>query len=399
MTRRLYESDPNLDSCTAKVISCEQNEQDWLVELDQTILFPEGGGQLCDRGTIDGVTVSHVFEAEGHIFHRCGKGFTVGEAVCVELDRAVRLCHSQQHTGEHILSHAFWKLFGAKNVGFHSDERQITIDLDMELDREQCAQAERYANEQIWRNGKVDILYRRRDDMDDLAVRKVTDKADGLLRVVVIEDGDVCTCCGTHVERTGSVGLIKITGYMRHRGGTRLEALCGSCALEDYRDKSDLLYRLSCNLSCGTDTMEDRIESLKAESRVLGARLRNCSAKLMDYAAAEALKNCAEIKGKKCVMVPLEGDAKEARQLLNRLTAEGEVLAGVFHADGERVGYMIAKAGEIPVSCREVSAIANGLLNGKGGGSDAFAQGSGKLTGDWRELVEMIGSAIFRMMS
>jgi len=398
LTQRLYETEPGLDCCSAEVLDCVAVEQGWLVELDQTVLFPEGGGQLCDRGNIDGNPVTSVYEKNGRIFHLCEKEFPVGETVSVELDREVRLYHSQQHTGEHILSHAFWKLFGARNIGFHSDERQITIDLDMELDREQCARAERYANEQIWRNGRVDILYRERDDMKDLAVRKVTDKADGLLRVVVIEDGDVCTCCGTHVERTGSVGMIKITGYMRHRGGTRLEAVCGSRALEDYNEKSGLLYRLSCNLSCGTDTMEERIESVKAESRTLAAKLRNCSARLMDYAAADALSHCGEAKGKRCAMVPIEGDAKEAKQLLNRLTAAGNILAGVFYADGERVGYMIAREGTVTVSCREIAAVANGLLNGKGGGSESFAQGSGKLTGDWRELVEMISQAALRMM-
>lgn len=398
MTNRLYELDPQLNSCTAAVLSCTQTGEQWAVELDQTVLFPEGGGQLCDQGTIDNAAVVSVYETDGRIFHLCEKEFPVGKIVAVELNRALRLYHSQQHTGEHILSHAFWKLFGAKNIGFHSDERQITIDLDMELDREQCAQAERYANEQIWHNGEVKILYRERENMKDLNVRKLTEKVDGLLRVVVIENGDVCTCCGTHVERTGSVGMVKIIGYQRHRGGTRLEAVCGSRALEDYSEKSDVLYRLSCNLSCGADTMEERIESLKAESRNLGARLRSCSAKLMDYAAAEALANCEEVRGQKCVMAALEGDAKEAKQLLNRLTVQEDVLAGVFYADDDRVGYLIAKTAGIGISCKEVAAIANGLLNGKGGGSDTFAQGSGKRTRDWRELVEMIGHAVSRML-
>lgn len=398
MTERLYESQPDLNRCKAKILSCEKAEQGWLIELDGTVLFPEGGGQLCDRGTIDGAEVISVFEKGGRIFHRCKAEFPVGETVEVELDRELRLYHSQQHTGEHILSHAFWKLFGAKNVGFHSDERLITIDLDTELDKKQCAQAERYANQQIWNNCKVNIIYRERGQMDDLDVRKVTDKADGLLRVVVIDGGDVCTCCGTHVERTGSVGMVKIVSIQRHRGGTRLEAVCGSRALEDYGAKTELVYRLSCELSCGTDTMEERIASLKAESRELSARLGRCNARLMDYAAAEALLNCREKAGKKCVMVPLEGDAKEAKQLVNRLTAGGEVLAGVFYADGERVGYLIAKTVGIKVSCREVAAVANGLFNGKGGGSDTFAQGSGKRTADWRELVEIVGQTALKMM-
>ena len=398
MTERLYEIQPGLDRCQAEVLSCVRGQEGWLVELNRTVLFPAGGGQLCDKGTVDGYLVDAVFEEGGGVFHRCTAGFSVGQSVQVELDRPLRLYHSQQHTGEHILSHAFWKLFGAKNIGFHSDDDLITIDLDMELDREQCARAERYANEQIWANRKVDILYRQRGDMADLDVRKVTDKADGLLRVVVIEGGDVCTCCGTHVEYTGSVGMIKILSHQRHRGGTRLEAVCGSKALEDYAAKAELLYRLSCGLSCGGDSMEARIEQMKAEGRDLATRLGRANGRLMEYVAAEALRDCGEKDGKKCVMVPLEGDGKEAKQLLNRLTAGGDVMAGVFFAEGDRVGYMISKTGGIRLSCREVSAIVNGLFNGKGGGSETFAQGSGKRSGDWRELVSMTGQTVLRIL-
>jgi len=387
-----------MNTCEAIVLDSLETEGGWLLELNQTVLFPEGGGQLCDRGTISGAAVKAVFEENGRIFHLCEKEFAAGKPVAVELDRELRQYHSQQHTGEHILSHAFWKLFGAKNIGFHSDERVITIDLDMELSREQCAQAERFANEQIWRNGKVNIVYRDREHLDDLEVRKVTDKVEGILRVVVIEDGDVCTCCGTHVERTGAVGAIKIISMMRHRGGTRLEAVCGSSALEDYVQKNDLIYRLSCQLSCGPDSMEERIRSIKEEIRQIGAKMRACSARLMDYIAAEALDSCIEKNGKKCAAVAVEGDSKEAKQLLNRLIEGGAALAGVFYAEGDRVGYMIAATKDAGISCREVAAVANGLMNGKGGGSDTFAQGSGKRSDDWKALVEMVGTAASKMM-
>ena len=397
-TERLYESCPELDSCEANVLYSEALGEDWIVELDRTVLFPEGGGQLCDRGTVNGFAVSAVYEEQGRVFHRCGAAFALGDAVTVELDRAVRLYHSQQHTGEHMLSHAFWKLFGAKNIGFHSDEDVITIDLDMELDREQCARAERFANEQIWRNVKVDILYRDRDHMEDLDVRKVTDKVDGVLRLVVIEGGDVCTCCGTHVDRAGAVGLIKIVSVMRHRGGTRLEAMCGCRAFEDYASKHELSYRMSCALSCGADSMEERISAMKEELRELNSRLRGVSARLMDYAAAEALTNCREKNGKKGIAVPLEGDAKEAKQLVNRLTDGGAAFAAVFYAEGDRVGYLISAEENAGISCREVANVANGLLNGKGGGSPTFAQGSGKFTPEWKELVAMIFDAAMKMM-
>lgn len=398
MTEKLYESQPGCTRCRAQVLSCERAEEGWQVELDATVLFPGGGGQLCDRGWIDGAAVSAVYEREGQIFHLCERGFPAGSGVEVELDDAVRLAHSQQHTGEHILSHAFWKLFGAKNVGFHSDEHLITIDLDRELSREECARAEEYANGQIWDDRKVNILYRDREHLDDLEVRKVTDKVEGVLRIVAIDGGDVCTCCGTHVERTGSVGMVKIVSIQRHRGGTRLEAVCGREALRDYQSKTELLYDLSCALSCGGESMADRIAQMKADSRELSTRLGRANARLMDYAASEALAGCGEKDGKRCVMVPLEGSVKEAKQLLTRLTGENAILAGVFYADGGRVGYMIARTAGIHLSCREAAAVANALLNGKGGGSDTFAQGSGKYSADWRELVAMAEQSLLRML-
>lgn len=398
MTKRLYETQPKQNECTARVLSCVPGEKGWQVELDQTVLFPEGGGQLCDRGTIDGVQVCAVVEEDGRVLHLCDRSLPEGESVTVVLDRNVRRHHSQQHTGEHILSHAFWKLFGAKNIGFHSDETQITIDLDMELDREQCARAERYANEQIWNNNKVNILYRDKAHMEDLDVRKITEKVDGVLRVVAIEGGDVCTCCGTHVEYTGEVGMIKILSIQRHRGGTRLEAVCGSTALEDYAKKADLVYRLSCALSCGTDTMEERMESLKAQERELGVKLRGLSARLMDFVAADALQSCAHKDECKCIFVPLEGDAAEAKQLLTRLTRQDRTLVGVFYAQSGRVGYMIAKTDGLDVSCRDAVVQANLLFNGKGGGNDTFAQGSGPFCPDWRERVRELEDRMLNLL-
>jgi alanyl-tRNA synthetase len=116
----------------------------------------------------------------------------------------------------------------------------------MELDREQCARAERFANEQIWRNVKVDILYRDREHMDDLDVRKVTDKVDGVLRLVVIEGGDVCTCCGTHVERTGEVGMIKI---LRGENRGRNTRMCLFCLPEQTSQSSRLLNFIKQNFN------------------------------------------------------------------------------------------------------------------------------------------------------
>ena len=130
----------------------------------------------------------------------------------------------------------------------------------------------------------------------------------------------------------------------------------------------------------------------------MGAKLRELSARLMEYVAEDALRTCPEKNGNRCVMVPLEGDNAEAKQLLNRLTQGERTLAGVFFAQGDRVGYMIAKTDGIGISCREAAAQANLLFDGKGGGTDRFVQGGGKRGADWRELVHKLEEHILDLM-
>ena len=139
----------------------------------------------------------------------------------------------QQHCGEHILSYAFFKLFGANNVGFHMNERFVTIDLDKEVTLEEAFQAEDMANRHIWEDRPVTVSYLPHTEVNKLPMRKKNEKLTGILRVVAVQDGDVCTCCGTHPTSTGVVGLVKITKIEKHKGGTRVEFLCGRWALED----------------------------------------------------------------------------------------------------------------------------------------------------------------------
>ena len=136
---KLYLTAPEMLECTARIVSCTPNKNDgYDLETDRTPFFPEGGGQLSDIGTVYDpmqgfVPVTHCFEANGTVLHRTGKPFAVGEIVTLKVDAAKRLKYTQQHTGEHLLSHAYDVLFGAENVGFHMAGDIVTIDLDPSL--------------------------------------------------------------------------------------------------------------------------------------------------------------------------------------------------------------------------------------------------------------------------
>ena len=142
MTIKLFENNSLLKQCVAKVTACTPKDGKYLVELDQTVFFPEGGGQLSDRGKLADAVVSHVSEKDGHIYHECDKPLEVGAEAEAVLDWPVRLDRMQQHLGEHLLSYACWKLFKANNIGFHMNEDDVFIDLDKELTDEELLQAE-----------------------------------------------------------------------------------------------------------------------------------------------------------------------------------------------------------------------------------------------------------------
>ena len=138
MTEKLYENDSLLKSCTAVVRSCELKEDHYDVILDRTVLFPEGGGQLSDKGWRDTVPVYYASEDGPEVRHWTHAPVEPGKTVTVKLDWPERLDRMQQHCGEHILSYAFWKTCGANNVGFHMNEDSVFIDLDQDIDEEKA---------------------------------------------------------------------------------------------------------------------------------------------------------------------------------------------------------------------------------------------------------------------
>lgn len=164
--------------------------------------------------------MTYAAQRGSEVVHYCERPLPVGEQVEAVLDWQARLDHMQQHAGEHILSHAVWKLFGANNIGFHMGERLVTIDLDKELTAAELEQAEDYANSQIWEDKPITVSYLPHTELSALVMRKKNEKLTGTLRIVTVADGDICTCCGTHPLRTGMIGLIRINRLINIRMGS-----------------------------------------------------------------------------------------------------------------------------------------------------------------------------------
>ena len=392
MTEKLFERDSNLKICEATVVECEPAPQGYAVVLDRTVLFPEGGGQLSDTGTINGALVKHVRETKEKIIHECAAEFPVGSRVTVQVNWTDRLDHMQQHCGEHILSYAFWKLFGANNVGFHMNERMVTIDLDKEVTLEEAFQAEDFANRQVWENLPVTVSYLPHTELADLPMRKKNEKLTGILRVVAVQGGDVCTCCGTHPTSTGVVGLIKITKIEKHKGGTRVEFLCGRWALEDARKKMRYIQDAGNMLSTKEERVCESIGRLEGEISELKEKLRAAVAQLQESEIQKLLAE-APVNAAGCQVLAAikdEYEPKSAKTLFGKLSDTPNALVAVIYRNGERVNYMFGLGPGAAGDCKAIIARANEIFGGKGGGKKESAQGGAPYAADWKEKAEKL---------
>lgn len=394
MTEKLYENNSLLKECTATVTACTEKDGKYLVELNQTVFFPEGGGQLSDKGKLGDAVVNHVSEKDGHIYHECDKPLAVGTEVKAALDWKVRLDRMQQHLGEHLLSYACWKLFKANNVGFHMNEDDVFIDLDKELTDEDLLKAELYTNEIIWDNRRVHISYMDSTEAVKLKdkMRKFNSKLTGTLRIVSVEDADICTCCGTHPPFTGMLGSVKVIRHEKHKGGCRVEFVCGRRALLDADAKNSTLLGVAQGLSVKPEQVPAALAKLKAD---FVAQLDAAKSKLlkveetkMQEAYAAAPMNA---EGVKVLVLPLDGhDAKDIKVFLPKVTALENTLSVLVAASAERLSYAVALGKDTQGDCRAVIKLLNETYGGRGGGKSDCAQGGADYCADWEEKLQGI---------
>ena len=399
-TKRLFDENVMQRECEAVVVRTEPYHEGYAVVFDQTVFFPEGGGQLSDTGTLTAgekaLPVKHVHEKAGEIFHETKEPLAPGTKVVAKIDWPVRFDHMQQHCGEHMLSYAFYKLFGAHNVGFHMSADMVGIDLDREVDWQQALQAERFTNREIQEDRPVTTKLVPAEEAAKMNLRKFNDKLTGILRIVTVEGSDSCTCCGTHPTSSGMVGLVKIFKVEKHKEGSRISFLCGREALE--RVEQYMLAALDASnlLSIKETELRDGIARLQQEKKELGERLTECTGKLLEYRIEEMKAHPATTEAGHAKFVFLESDMtpKEAKALAKRLGEIPEAFSAIFYQNGERLNYMFLATDGAAVNCQQVIRTVNEAFGGRGGGRPESCQGSAICPADWREKAEKLLSAL-----
>ena len=379
MTQKLFDLNSYVKEFSAVVTACREDEKkpgEYLVELDKTAFFPEGGGQPADTGTLGGVLVVYVSEKQGVILHHCTAPLAVGEPVEGKINWQRRFSHMQTHCGEHILSGIIKKEFNLENVGFHMGKEFTTIDLDGPMTEEMVEQVEELANQAICENVPVKVYYPTREELEQIPLRKKPEVEN--LRVVEVTGYDWCGCCGTHVALTGEVGLIKIVDFQRYKGGTRLFFHCGARALEDYRQKHKAIKRLAEGFSCKPEGVEESVHKLEEELSQTKGRIGEKNRLLFDLLGSQLKAHAPSVGGGKWLFLWDSGFTAEEAKAFAMAAAKGEgVLCTFFTPVAGGVRYAAAKSRDLSdISLKALCAALNKATGGKGGGSEELFCGN-----------------------
>lgn len=366
MTDKLYETDSYAQTFTATVTACTPVAGGFAVVLDRTAFFPEGGGQPFDIGRLGNARVLAVHTDGETITHTTDAPLPVGAAVEGVLDWDRRLDAMQQHTGEHILSGTLHRLYGAENVGFHIGSPYVRMDTSIPLTAEQLAEAEAQANAAVRADTSVRCYV---PDPDTLAHTEYRSKKEleGPVRLVEA-GGDRCACCGTHLARTGEVGLIKIVSSQHYKGGMRLAVACGQRAYDAVATGWADAEAAGRRLSAPVGSLEAAVTRLQGGETQLKQRLADLQNALATACAAAAKP------GVPCTLWAAGADGDGLRRIALAVAAETGAVCCALAPGGQGLAYALAAApaGDVRSLCKAL----NQAFDGRGGGKPTFCQGS-----------------------
>ena len=383
-TRKLYYDDAYSKEFDATVTDIIPQGDCTIIALNQTVFYPEGGGQGSDIGSLfleDGTEfeVTDVHEKQGIIWHKISGTGTPALQIGVNVHGAIdwdhRFDYMQQHSGEHIVSGIICRKFNCDNIGFHLGDDVVTIDYNTRISMEEAAEVEKEANTYIWENHRCIEAWPSAEELTTINYRSKKELT-GAVRIVSFPEADTCACCGTHVKTSAEVGLVKLVSAKNFHEGTRLELYCGKRAFNflsmNFNENKAVAVLLS--------TKEDKT------STVVEKQLGDMAALKVSMSAIEDryFKLWArEYEGSENVFIINDWlTADQGRELADEIAnlCNGYVtvivrVSGIPAADDGTSTFrfaLIKRHGDVSEFVKEM----NSALNGRGGGRDGFAQGT-----------------------
>jgi alanyl-tRNA synthetase len=376
MTKRLYYQDCYLKEFSGAVIDQRRAGNSPVVVLDQTAFYPTSGGQPHDSGTIDAAHVADVLEdSSGLILHVLDREIPLGQ-VSGRIDWERRFDHMQQHTGQHILSQAFIRTAHAPTLSFHMGQETSTIDIQLAQPSPlQIEETQALATSIVFEDRAVHILTTDRDSLQSLGVRKESQR-EGEIRVVDVEGFDRSPCGGTHVQRTGEIGVIFILDFERYKGGTRVEFVAGNRALKFFLRDHELLRQLGKLHSASPDDLPRLTEKLLQERSALSRNNAFLQDQFLEMEAEELLRGAIKTASSFVVRKSFaDRNMESIKMLAQKLTARPGIVAILGIPEASQL--VVARSKDLPGNCNDAIKQAAARFGGKGGGKPELAQAGG----------------------
>jgi alanyl-tRNA synthetase len=384
MTTRLYYHDSFLYDFEAEVREVQETPKPALF-LDRTAFYPTSGGQVFDTGVIstenEKLKITEVAETEdGRIVHYLEappKSLQPGNKIRGQIDATRRRDHMQQHTGQHVLSASFVRLFNMPTVSFHMADDYCSIDLDTPtLSKDQIEAAERLANEIILENRTVDVRFVTREEAGKLGLRKLPPAERDELRLIDIHDFDLSACGGTHVNQTGQIGCVLLRKIEKVRQGWRVEFVAGQRAVATARRDFTTLAEAAALFSAHIYDVPQQARKSLEEIRSLRKQREQAQEELAEAQAAVLLAETPESSGRKLVIRTFaDRDMNSLKLLAQKLTRKSPNVVALLATTSPQPSLVFAQSAGQPYDMGAVMKQTLSKLGGRGGGSKDMAQG------------------------
>ena len=396
MTETLYYQDTNKSEFEAKILEGVKEKKAWRVVLDKTCFYPEGGGQPADKGWINDIPVSDVQKQGNIVYHYLSENPGQG-TIKGKIDIGWRKDFMQQHTGQHIISGALWKVGKYKTVSVHMGIDYTTIEIDApEVPEQNLIQVEKLANQVIQGDLPLSFIYTHNQELEQFPLRKPTDR-EGKIRLVKIGDFDCVACGGIHLDSTRQVGLVKAIGTEKIRDHARIAWKIGDRAYEDYREKDKIISQLKSILATNQDMFVRKVKDLREEHSDFKRQyswMENRLAGTIGQQLYDYPQNRAESGFRVITASWKEENDNLIKKIIKDLLKREKVLVCLVNGIAGKLQWSIGCSEDIVFPFEEIKDELLSIIDGKGGGRHPLWQGVGLKPQGARDFI-----AKFRMIA
>ena len=377
MTEKLYDKNAYAFEFEARLVKAVKDGEREAVILDRTCFYPEGGGQPADHGWLNDIPVYDVQLQGNEVLHFVEAPLKPG-VVKGRVDVNRRLDLMQQHTGQHIISQAFLRVGNFPTCSVHFGDEYTAIEIDApQIPADLLRKVEDLSNEVVHRNLTVKIHRVKPEEVERFRIRKPPPEVSEV-RIVEIDRFDYSACGGTHVLRTGEVGLIKATGWEKLRGHVRVKFKIGKRAVADYDRKIRLVQRLMQNLTCGEAEISGRVEELQQQVKKLQKQIARLQEEQMSLLAVKARQNARKMgKIELVTQIFHQTNSAALRSFVHQLIEEPNRIVAAVNQEDDRLQWVV---GHSLGNRFDISSFIGPLLpamDARGGGRGNMLQGGG----------------------